>query len=90
MRSILEAIVVFTTKIRRHAADYLRREQLVARAFYHYLKDVVAAGLRTHASEYHRNSVAWEAKYIGKLPRCELVVALSFLRLDGLVYLHLS
>jgi glucan-binding YG repeat protein len=62
--AIVEAIMVFTNRIRHHASDYLRREQLIGRAFYHYLNDVINGASRTYSSEHHRHGVAWEGKYM--------------------------
>lgn len=64
MPSILESITAFSAKIHHHAVDYLRREHLIGRGFFHYLQDVVSAGSRPHASDHHRHSIAWEGKYV--------------------------
>lgn len=62
--AILDAIVSFSTRIHQHAADYIRREQLVSRAFLQYLLSIISGELKPHTSEVRRSSVAWEGKFV--------------------------
>jgi hypothetical protein len=62
--SILEAISIFSQKIHTHASDYLKREQLISKAFLHYLMGIISGEIRPHTSEIRRSSVAWEGKFI--------------------------
>ena len=49
--SILQAIVSFSSRIHQHAQDFLRREQLVSRAFLQYLLSIIAGEIKPHTSE---------------------------------------
>jgi len=62
--AILDAIVSFSQRIHQHAADYIRREQLVSRAFLQYLLSIISGELKPHTSEVRRSSVAWEGKFV--------------------------
>ena len=62
--SILDAITVFAGRIHQHASDYLQREQLVAKAFQQYLNALVSGEIKTHSSDFKKNTFAWEAKSI--------------------------
>jgi len=62
--AILDAITVFAGRIHQHASDYLQREQLVSKAFQQYLIGVVSGEIKTHSSDFKKNTYAWEAKSI--------------------------
>jgi hypothetical protein len=62
--AILDAILAFSKRIHTHASDYLRREQLVSRAFLQYLLSIISGELKPHTSEVRRSSVAWEGKFV--------------------------
>jgi hypothetical protein len=62
--AILKAIVTFSGKVHQHAADYMKREQLVARAFLQYLTGLVEGAIQPHVSEIKKKNAAWEAKLV--------------------------
>lgn len=61
--AIVEAITIFQGKIHEHAADFLRREQLVSRAFLQYTLAIITGEIKPHTTDLRRSSVAWEAKF---------------------------
>ena len=61
--SILDAIIEFSTRIHRHAQDYLSREQLISRAFLQYLMSVISGEIKPHTNDVRRSSIAWEGKF---------------------------
>ena len=60
---IYEAITVFHGKVHQHANDYLRREQLVSRAFLQYLTSIINGEIKPHTSDVRKKNVAWEGKF---------------------------
>jgi hypothetical protein len=62
--AIIDAITIFSGKLHQHAADYLRREQLLSRAFLQYLLGIISGEVRPQASKSKQVSVAWETKFI--------------------------
>jgi hypothetical protein len=62
--AILAAITTFSGKVHQHANDYMKREQLVARAFLQYLTGLVESAAQPHTSEQKKKSIAWEAKLV--------------------------
>jgi hypothetical protein len=62
--AILEAIAAFSGKVSQHAADFVRREQLVSIAFKQYLISIVQNGILPNSSEDKKKKLAWEGKLI--------------------------
>lgn len=62
--AILEAITAFSGKVSQHAADFIRREQLVSTAFKQYLVSVVQNGIQPNTNEDKKKKLAWEGKLI--------------------------
>ena len=62
--AILDAITIFAEKIQQHALDYLRREQLISRAFAEYLLAMASGEIRPHTTDQKRSLVAWEGRFI--------------------------
>ncbi len=61
--AILDAITVFSGKIHQHSSDYLRREQLISRAFLQYVLGIINGEVKPHTTDQRRNAVSWEAKF---------------------------
>ena len=61
--AILDAITVFAGKIHQHSSDYLRREQLVSRAFLQYVLGIINGEIKSHTTDQRRSAVSWEAKF---------------------------
>lgn len=62
--AILDAIGIFAEKIQQHSMDYLRREQLISRAFVEYLLAMTSGEIKTHTADQKRSMVAWEGRFI--------------------------
>jgi len=62
--AILDAITIFAEKIQQHALDYLRREQLISRAFLEYLLAMASGEIRPHTTDQKRSLVAWEGRFM--------------------------
>ena len=62
--AILDAIVQFSSRIHRHARDYLSREHLISKAFLQYLLGIISGEIKPHTSDVRRSSIAWEGKFV--------------------------
>ena len=62
--AILDAIVAFAGKVHQHAADFVKREQLVACSFKTYLTSIVGNGITPNLDEQTKKKIAWEGKLI--------------------------
>ena len=54
----------FSSRIHRHASDYLSREHLISKAFLQYLLGVISGEIKPHTSDVRRSSIAWEGKFV--------------------------
>lgn len=62
--AILDAIVAFSGKVHQHAADFIKREQLVSSAFKNYLIGIVENKILPGTDEQKKKKLAWDGKLI--------------------------
>lgn len=61
--SILDAISIFTSRIRAHASAYIRREQLISKAFLQYILGLLSGEIKPFSSETRKQSAIWDGKF---------------------------